>query len=187
MLKIVGIVCLILVVTHPAMSDNTPPKGVAAMTITKNKQTYDVIPFSRLFFKYQPPMDIEHADGTITKKSDKPMEMPADIRAFHGKQVAIKGFIMPLDSDGERVKSFLLVDQLVTCLFCQGLGMDQWVMVNVNNPKGVKIKDEDYESPITVYGTIDIGEKQEDGLVVSIYRMTADGVEIPHKGLFNVL
>lgn len=178
---------LFLTIVSPVVVFAQPKQGASILTLKKNNLSYEVVPMDRLFFQYQPPMDIENPDGTVTKKSDKPMAIPDNIKEISGKQVAIKGFVLPLDVDGDYVKTFLLVDQLVSCLFCQGMGMDQWVMVTVKDPKGVRIKDEEYESPITVYGTIDIGEKVEGDVVVSIYRMDADGIDVSRKGLFNFL
>lgn len=177
---------LLLIVIRPALSESDSVQGASIVEFKKNKIVYEMLSFDRLFFKYQPPMDIENADGTITKKADKPIEFPTSVKELNNKKVALKGYVMPLEADGERVKTFLLVDQIVSCLFCEGLSMDQWMIVTVNDPKGVRIKDEDYESPITVYGTIDIGEKIEDDVVVSIYRMKADGIETTHKGFLNV-
>ncbi len=184
--KLILITVLILVAARPGWSENAVGHGAAVLTLEKNNVQYEVIPFDRLFFKYHPPMEIENPDGTVTPKADKPMPIPAAIKALNGKKVAIKGFVTPLENDGKNVKTFLLVDQLVTCLFCQGLGMDQWIMTEVVDPKGIRLNDDQYDEALTVYGTLEVGEEMQNGEVTSIYRMKADGVEVPKKKFLNI-
>ena len=151
--------------------------GAGVLRITKNHVDYEVISFDRLFFKYQPPFDVEHPDGTVTKGNGKHMAIPPAIRALNGKKIVIKGFVLPLESNGDTVKSFLLADELVTCLFCAMLGYDQWMSGKVLDSKGFSIRDEQYDDPITIYGTLEVGEEYEDKQLVSLYRIKADAFE----------
>ena len=164
---------------------DTPKLGVKALKFVRNNINYQVVSFDDLFFSYAPPVDVEHPDGNITKGTKKPMPIPKEIQALNGKKVAIKGFVIPLaNSDGQATKEFLFADELVSCLFCAMLGYDQWMVGDTVDPKGFDIKDDDFEQPITIYGTFDVGPKFEDGEFVGIYRIKADGFEMErHKVL----
>ena len=151
--------------------------GAGVLKVTKNHVDYEVVSFDWLFFKYQPPMDVEHPDGTVTKGSGKHMPIPTEILALNGKKVAIKGFVMPLETNGSRVNSFLLADELVTCLYCAMLGYDQWMVGTVVSPRGFRIADEQFDYPITIYGTLEVGEEFQDKQLTSLYRIKADVFE----------
>jgi hypothetical protein len=132
-------------------------------------------------------VDVEHPDGNITKGTSKPMPIPPLIKALNGQKVAIKGFVIPLaNSDGQNTKEFLFADELVSCLFCAMLGYDQWMVGDTVDPKGFNISDDDFELPITIYGTFDVGPKFEDGEFEGIYRIKADGFEVEKKKFFGL-
>ncbi len=156
----------------------TDHRGASVLRVEKNKVSYEVVPFSFLQFGYKPPFDVENPDGTVTKAADKPMSFPETIKALDGAKVAITGFVLPLESDEENVKTFLLAGELVTCLFCQGLSMDQWLFAQVNNPKGIRIKDEQFEMPWTIYGTLHVGEEYKEGQLINIYRFDVESAQI---------
>ena len=162
-------------------------QGAGVLTIKKNNVEYEVVSLDRLFFHYQPPMDIEHPDGTVTRGNGRHMKIPAEILALKGKKVAIKSFVMPIEYDGKIVKNFLMADELVTCLFCAMLGYDRWISATSIDPNGFFVNDESLDYPFTVYGTLDMGEELQDGQLVSLYRIKVDTLEAKKQkflGLF---
>ena len=98
----------------------------------------------------------------------------------------IQGFVLPLENNGKAVKTFLLADELVTCLFCAGLGYDQWLMGTVVDAKGFDIKDEQFDDPISIYGTLEVGEELQEGQVVTLYRIKADAFEGKKTKMFGI-
>ena len=178
--------CIILA-AHPAWTQGQPKLGAAPLKFVKNNINYEGVSFENLYFNYLPPVDVEHPDGNITKGTKKPMPIPREIQALNGKKVAIKGFVIPLaNSQGQATKEFLFADELVSCLFCAMLGYDQWMVGDTVDPKGFDIKDEQFEEPITVYGTFEVGPKFEEGEFVGLYRIKADGFEVERKKIFGV-
>lgn len=182
---------LILVGVRPcgwSQTQASPSKlGARPLTFAKKGVDYQVVSFEDLDFNYLPPVDVEHPDGNITKGTKTPMPIPPQIAALNGRKVAIKGFVIPLaDSEGKSIKEFLFADQLVSCLFCAMLGYDQWMVGTTADPQGFNIKDEEFDEPITVYGTFDVGPKFEDGEFVGIYRIKADGYEVERKKFFGI-
>lgn len=172
--------------TH-AQAQSQPKLGAAPLKFVKNNVDYQVVSFEDLYFNYKPPVDVEHPDGNITKGTKTPMKIPPQIQALNGKKVAIKGFVIPLaNSEGQATKEFLFADELVSCLFCAMLGYDQWMIGNTADPKGFDIKDEQFEEPIIIYGTFDVGPKFEDGEFTGLYRVKADGFEVERKKIFGI-
>jgi hypothetical protein len=180
----------ILLAAHPAWTQSQPiqPKlGAAPLKFVRRNINYQVVSFDDLYFNYLPPVDVEHPDGNITKGTKKPMIIPRQIEALNGQKVAIKGFVIPLaNSEGQTTKEFLFADQLVSCLFCAMLGYDQWMVGDTVDSKGFNIKDEEFDEPITIYGTMEVGPKFEDGEFVGLYRIKADGFEVEKKKFLGI-
>ncbi len=193
-MKIFRWLCLCICImwaAHPAWTQVPETKqklGAAPLKFVRNNVNYQVVSFDDLYFNYMPPVDVEHPDGNVTKGTKKPMIIPPQIAVLNGHKVAIKGFVIPLaNSEGQTIKEFLFADELVSCLFCAMLGYDQWMIGNTADPKGFDIKDDEFEDPITVYGTLDVGPKFEDGEFVGLYRIKADGYVVEKSkflGLF---
>ena len=174
----------ILLAAHPAWPQSQPHLGAKPLKFVRNNIDYKVVSFEDLYFNYQPPVQVEHPDGNITPAAKKPMAIPSQLQALNGQKVAIRGFVIPLaNSEGQNTKEFLFADQLVSCLFCAMLGYDQWMVGDTVDPKGFNISDDQFEEPVTIYGTFDVGPKFEDGEFVGIYRIKADGWE-PEKKKF---
>src|SRR5580704_2506416 len=180
----------ILLVARPAWTQSQPVHsklGATPLTFVKNNINYQVVSFDDLYFNYRPPVDVEHPDGNITKAAKTPVAIPPQILALNGKKVAIRGFVIPLaNSNGQTTKEFLFADELVSCLFCAMLGYDQWMVGDTVDPKGFDIKDEEFDEPITIYGTLEVAPKFEDGEFTGIYRIKADGYEVEKKKFFGI-
>lgn len=184
-IKVIGSAMLIILVfSVPGRSEKQ--QGAGEMQLTKDRVNYGVVRFSQLFFHYKPPMDVEHPDGNITKGTKTPMEIPAAIKTMSGQKVAIKGFVIPLANAEGRINEFLFADELVSCMFCAMMGYDQWILVNTKDPKGFKFSDDDFEEPVLLYGTLEVGPFFEDGQLVALYQFRADGFESQRKKLFGV-
>lgn len=185
----IKLILLIIVATfliYPPLTIAQNQHGADIQTLTRNKIDYTVVPFSSLMFGYEPPFDVEHPDGTVTKGSKIRKSIPSEIQQLNGKKVAIKGFVLPIESDGLSVKTFLLADQLVSCLFCAMLGYDQWIKSETVNPKGIALTDDQMEELVIVFGTLEIGEEMVDGQLLSFYRLKTDSFEPVRKKIFGV-
>ena len=177
---------IIAVAIHPLQTQAQNRQGAGVLKIKKNNIEYEALALNRLFFNYQPPMDVEHPDGTVTRGSGKHMKIPKEILALNGQKVAIKSFVMPLEYDGKTVKTFLMADELVTCLFCAMLGYDRWMSASSVDPRGFPVTDEQLEYPFTVYGTLEVGEELQDGQLVSLYRIKVDSLDAKREKIFGL-
>jgi hypothetical protein len=104
-------------------------------------------------------------------------QIPEKIRAFQGKQVAVKGFMIPVRTEGDQVKEFILVRNQMACCYGAVPRMNEWLHVKMAKDRTAPYA---VDIPITVFGTLDVGEVYEDGIVMSLYRMeSTDVIEPP--------
>jgi hypothetical protein len=92
-------------------------------------------------------------------------QIPAAITALGGHKVALLGVMFPLDVEGGKTTRFMLLQAVPGCLYCQPPALNEWVDVTASPAVDVTDK------PVVVYGTLDVGEHEEEGVVASIYRM----------------
>lgn len=92
--------------------------------------------------------------------------LPAEVTRWDAKQVALVGYMLPV-AQTRGAKSFLLVESLWGCCFGAVPDMNQVIDVHVSGSEGV-----DYRSdPVMVSGVLEVGEKLEEGAVVSVFRL----------------
>jgi hypothetical protein len=100
-------------------------------------------------------------------------EIPAKVKAFDGKLVATKGFMLPVKLDHGLVTEFLLLKSQSAC--CYGImpKINEWVSVRMAGGGVNAVMDQ----PITVCGILHVGECRENGLLVAVYRMDGDKLQ----------
>lgn len=155
-----------------AAASEAPDPGANA-TRRRGDTQYRAIGFKLLSsFDYDP---LTVADALATEP-DKPLpdQIPARIHVLDGARVAITGYMVPAELRRERVRSFLLVKNQLVCCFGAAVNMNDWVMVDMPDERGASYVP---DVLITVFGELSVGEKLEDGMVMSIYRMKGDDVE----------
>lgn len=123
-------------------------------------------------FKYDTYEVYDEASGgrPLTKSDDV---IPAHIKAYDGKRVVVKGFLMPLRLKKGLVTEFLLYRDQAACCFGKAAQMNHYMRVTM--------KDKGFApgSMVThkVYGTLQVGEIYVQGYLTGIYQMTAEKVE----------
>lgn len=135
-----------------------------------------VVPFSDLSgFPYSgmtgaPEVKPAEKDGKEPAEEKKPeFSIPDAIKALHGKQVMVAGYMMPIDFEDGGTNEFVLTRQVPSCFYCVPPQLNDWVEVKMKDGKRVPYVP---DGLIELYGTIEVGEMQEDGFVVNMYRMT---------------
>jgi hypothetical protein len=104
---------------------------------------FEVPPLADDLFKLSP-----HAAAS---RKDRPLALPAPVRALNGQTVSVRGYMLPIDADGGKVTSFILTASMDSCHFGMIGQANEWIMVrmapgrHVPFPKGV---------PITVFGRL---------------------------------
>jgi hypothetical protein len=113
----------------------------------------------------------QRGDGTVED------QIPAAIRALDGRKVAVRGFMVPIEFTRNETRSFLLVRNRMVCCFGMLVGLNEWIYVRMKEGRTARWLN---DIPVTVYGTLAVGEDIRDGMVLSIYRM--EGEEVLHQG-----
>jgi hypothetical protein len=128
---------------------------------------YVELGFDRLAsFEYETPDEIAQAKGASGPPKN---QIPAEIRALNLVRVALKGFMLPLTTEGSVVTEFLIMRDQSTCCFGVVPRMNYWV--DVHMPKGVKAI---MDRVVTVYGKLKVGEERENGYLFAIYQMDGE-------------
>lgn len=125
-------------------------------------------------YKYIEPVPREGAKPEEIEKERKKNQIPAEVMALTGSKAMVEGWMVPMQvDDNGGVKSFVLVKTQPQCCFGDTQKMNEWI--DVTMPAG-KTADFNVDRPVKAYGTLEVGEKIEDGFVLSIYRMKAEKV-----------
>jgi hypothetical protein len=97
------------------------------------------------------------------------MKLPDAVTKLNGKKVALAGYMMTLD-EVENIREFLIVESLWSCCFGVPPNVNQVILIKIEGRRGTE-----YSSlPVMIAGTLDVGEKIEDGFVTSVYRLKVD-------------
>lgn len=168
--------------TLPKLAPDTEPEIVKS-----GGQNYLNISFERLAsFEYEMPdefaevsdagsADAEGESKTTeeTKAAKKPEEkdqIPATVRKFNNKRIALEGFMLPLKVEDSLVTEMLIMRDQSMCCFGSVPKINEWVSIRMTG-KGVQpVMDE----PVTIYGKLKVGEIRENGYLVGIYEMDGE-------------
>jgi hypothetical protein len=141
-----------------------PPDRIAQMG-----REFTPVSFSLLSgFQYGDPASLEGVAGA--RRGRDPI--PAEVLALEGRQVAVAGFMLPLDYDGVGVSKFLLNASYDMCYFGAPTRPNDFIVVRMSGGR----RTEFVHTPIVVFGTLKVREEVARGRVVSLYEMEADGV-----------
>lgn len=157
----------------PVVRPDTTAGAVAALDTPVDDDEYRPVSFNVLAsYDYDP---IEIAESLAEHpEAELPDLIPAKIRALDGTRVMLTGFMVPVEIQKERVRTFLLVKNQMVCCFGIAVSMNDWVMVDMEPGKTAPFVQ---DVLLNAYGVLEVGERLEDGMVMSIYRLRGDSVE----------
>ncbi len=96
--------------------------------------------------------------------------IPESIKALDNQQVSVTGFVLPVETDGERIDSFLLLRDLQMCCYGTLPELNEWIYVEV--PNHLEAKNLISDTPIKVRGTLQVELRFKDDFLLSIYSLT---------------
>ncbi len=102
-------------------------------------------------------------------------KIPENVKSFDRKKVALKGFMLPLKVEGGLVTEMLIMKDQSMCCYGTTPRINDWVSVKMKN-KGVRPT---MDLPVTLSGTMRIGEMRENGYLVGIYSMDGEEMDAP--------
>lgn len=128
-------------------------------------------------FPYDIP-DIEEEIDPELRLKKKKYPIPGYIKKLDGEKVAIVGFMIPVDTNeaGDKATSFILARSQATCCFGITLKMNEWMFVQMEKGKNSEAV---MDVPVTVFGTLTVGEEKKEGQGWNLYHMVSDKVGIP--------
>ncbi|MCI0387667.1 MAG: DUF3299 domain-containing protein [Acidobacteria bacterium] len=151
--------------------------GEANARVKELSRLYTAINFNYLSdFYYHSPDPWGTPDPELVKKS----KIPDDIKALNGRKVSVSGFMMPINADPEGATEFVLNGNYDMCGFGGPVSMNEWMLVKYVGKGKVPYT----HLPMTVFGTLEVGEEYRDGRVYSLYRLQANAASTP-KGVIE--
>jgi len=130
-------------------------------------------------FNYDYP-DVDGDAASLKKSKRIKPGFPPSILKLNGTQVAIPGFMIPMDQDEEGDKStyFILVRNQMSCCFGVAPGLNEWVSVRMEKGHEALLE---MDRPVVVVGTLEVGEIYNPDSGWSFYRMKGEKVIIAGK------
>jgi hypothetical protein len=106
------------------------------------------------------------------------LEIPAAVRALHGTDVSLRGYMLPLDAGGTGVGLFVLTASIDSCHWgIMGLP-NEWVLVRMAG--GARVPFKQFQ-PFTVFGRFSVAPQWAAGQLTGLYELT--GTMISAGGL----
>ncbi len=151
-----------------------PAESKAETVEAKVDPNQAVVGFDKLSaFKYEVPE--ENPDSPFAKGKDPDTQIPETVKAFSGKRVSLKGFMLPLKVEQGLVTELLIMRDQSMCCFGTVPKINEWVSVKMTG-KGVKPV---MDQAVTLVGTLKIGAIRENGYLVGIYQMDGERMDGP--------
>ena len=157
---------------EPTTSNAGNPEEPTGVQSTQEEKTpllpgFLPVSFEKLAsFNYEMPEDLSAAvadeEGVVYKE-----QIPEAIHALNQKAISLKGFMLPLKVEQGLVTEMLIMRDQSMCCYGTVPKINEWVSVRMAE-EGVKpVMDE----PVTIHGTLKVGEVLENGYLVGIYEM----------------
>jgi len=173
--------------TPPAVASTLPPRSpptAEAPAPTASAQAdaqpaYLSVGFDQLAgFPFEVTDQMVDAPTNAAAASLKTLaQIPDGIKALNDKEVSVRGFLLPLNFRGGLATDFLILRNQSLCCYGIRPKITEWINVRMIG-KGVKpIMDE----PVTVCGTLHVGDVRERGSLVGIYRLDAEKLIGPNR------
>jgi hypothetical protein len=162
-----------------ATAPETADKSAAAPAQAPEKiGEYTVVGFDKLA-----GFDFEVTDDLMSPPEGKLAEaqeitsgqIPASVKAYDKKAVALQGYMLPLKVEGGLVTELLIMRDQSMCCYGTVPKINEWVSVKMV-AKGVKPM---MDQPVTIFGKLKVGEMRENGYLVGIYELDGDKMADP--------
>ena len=166
---------LLLAAGSRGSPEASPPE--ATRVTLGGEQVFDV-GFNKLAsFSYTIVDEATGASPEQIAAARKRDQIPAWLRFYQDKRVALTGFLLPLQLQDGLAKKFVLMKDVNTCCYGAVPGMNDYVVVTMSGDGASPAQD----IPVVVIGKLHIEEKYENGLVVSLFELAGDKYLGPAK------
>ena len=150
------------------------PAQLAALPETPLPPGYQRIGFDTLSaFPFEVTAEMAEGSNNLAIASAVTRaKIPAAVLALDRHLVAVRGFLLPLKMNNGLAFEFLLMRNQNMCCFGSVPKVNEWIAVRTKN-EGVKPV---MDQPLTVLGTLRVGDLRENGYLVGIYQIEAEQV-----------
>lgn len=156
----------------PLTPSAKPEAGKPAEAKSANDGDFMTVGFDKLSaFKYDVPEDTPDAKPN----TDPDKQIPETVKAFDGKRVSLKGFMLPLKVEQGLVTELLIMRDQSMCCYGTVPKINEWVSVKMTS-KGVKPV---MDQAVTMQGKLKVGAIRENGYLVGIYQMDGESMAGP--------
>jgi hypothetical protein len=145
--------------------------GLWAVTATARAE-HERLGFDRLagFPFAVPPWNVQQPEAEVARMGEA--QIPAEIKAYHGRAVAVTGYMLPVRMSGGLVTEFLLVSDPMHCCFGATPNMNEWIIVRMRDRGVAPLLD----IPVVLRGVLRVGALFENGYFTGIYAMEGERV-----------
>ena len=174
--KVIGASTLLVAGAGCAWAQAVPGTASHAFAVTNTPatNTYQPVSFATLAAF---PLKVDWRVNPTNSAFDtlrREGEIPATVKAFHGKKVSVQGYVKPLKQDASGMTEFLLMRDHALCCQTNIPQINEWVHVRVNG-RSVPFA---HERQFVVRGILHVGEWRDAGNVVSVYRLAGDEISV---------
>ena len=156
------------VVTNAPATTNSAPR-------TEKIGEYAVVGFDKLSgYNFEVSDDLlapTTNNAAMLQRVDS--QIPASIKAFNEKPVALTGFMLPLKVEGGLVTELLIMRDQSMCCYGVQPKINEWVSVKMGKTGVKPVMDQ----PVTLFGKLRVGEMRENGYLVGIYALEGEKME----------
>jgi hypothetical protein len=159
----------------PAVAAAAPAQTEAVHITMIGGQEYRIVDFQLLAsYPFDAPNDKVTNDAAIAQVEK---QIPAAIKMLDGKNVLIRGFMVPVKDTQGHSTEFLIVRDQPTCCYSGMTTITEFISVKVPGPGVDSILDQ----PVTVQGKLRVGAVIESGYVLGVYRLDGEKLANPPK------
>jgi hypothetical protein len=171
---------VIFAVLTAGLNAQTPPAAVTteAPVVTIEGERAYALGFDRLAaFEYTIVDSATGATPEEVEQAKKRDQVPAWIKVYQDKRIALTGYMMPLKVENGLARKLIMMRDITTCCYGNVPNMNEYVVVSMKG-EGVKaIQD----VPVVLVGVLRIAEKYENGYIVSLFQMDGEKFLGPKK------
>ena len=161
---------------NPAAATSTNTVAAAEPSFKSSSPDHKAVGFDVLggyAVELPDEMLAQPADGSSAQGPSAGEQIPPSVQALDKKKIAVRGFMLPLKVQAGQVTELLIMRDQSMCCYGTVPKINEWISVKMTG-SGVKpIMDE----PVTLYGTLHVGEMRENGYLVGIYSMDGERAE----------
>jgi hypothetical protein len=171
---------VIFAVLTAGLNAQTPPAAITteAPVVTIEGERAYALGFDRLAaFEYTIVDSATGATPEEVEQAKKRDQVPAWIKIYQDKRIALTGYMMPLKVENGLARKLIMMRDITTCCYGNVPNMNEYVVVSMKG-EGVKaIQD----VPVVLVGVLRIAEKYENGYIVSLFQMDGEKFLGPKK------